>query len=47
MRTWMILLLAVVAISLAGLGYSSWSSGTPVEAEALSAGAGVVVAAPL
>lgn len=32
MRTWMILLLATVALSLAGLGYSSWSSGTPVEA---------------
>jgi HlyD family secretion protein len=32
MRTWTILLLAVVALSLAGLGYSSWSSGTLVEA---------------
>jgi len=32
MRTWMMLLLGVVALSLAGWGFASWSSGTPVEA---------------
>ncbi len=38
MRTWMILLLVVVVLSLAGLGYSSWSRGTPVEAAACQRG---------
>ncbi len=38
MRTWMILAIAVVAVGLAGLWYSSWSSGVAVEAAACQRG---------
>lgn len=39
MRNWIVLGLAVVAVSLAGLGYASWNSGVAVEAAAAKRGA--------
>ena len=38
MRKWLAIALALVAVSLAGLGYASWMSGTPVEAAAAKRG---------
>jgi HlyD family secretion protein len=38
MRTWLIVGTAIVAVSLAGLGWASWSSGVPVEAAAAKRG---------
>ncbi len=39
MSKWFALGVAVVAVSLAGVGYTSWTSGVPVEAARRSAAA--------
>jgi HlyD family secretion protein len=38
MRKWLLIVVALVAVSLAGLGYASWTSGVPVEATACQRG---------